>query len=128
MKRLSFCILCLILLLTACGKAPSQKENKPLTPQEILSEMTLSEKVGQMFIARCPSVDASIYAKQYNLGGYILFGQDFKNSDPETFKATVQSYQDAVEIPMFIAVDEEGGIVNRASRYPQFRETPFPSP
>lgn len=90
--------------------------------------MTLSEKVGQMFIARCPSVDAPTYAKQYNLGGYILFGQDFKNSDPETFKATVQSYHDAVNIPMFIAVDEEGGIVNRASRYPQFREKPFPSP
>ena len=45
--------------------------------------MTLSEKVGQMFIARCPSVDADIYAKKYNLGGYILFGQDFKNSDPD---------------------------------------------
>ena len=90
--------------------------------------MTLSEKVGQMFIARCPSVDADIYTKKYSLGGYILFGQDFKNSDPETFKTTVQSYQDAVNIPMFIAVDEEGGIVNRASRYPQFREKPFPSP
>ena len=90
--------------------------------------MTLSDKVGQMFIARCPSVDADIYAKKYSLGGYILFGQDFKNSDPETFKSTLQSYQDAVNIPMFIAVDEEGGIVNRASRYPQFREKPFPSP
>lgn len=90
--------------------------------------MSLQEKVGQMFIARCPSVDAPIYAKQYKLGGYILFGQDFKNSDPETFKETVESYQDAMKIPMFIAVDEEGGIVTRASRYPQFREEPFPSP
>jgi len=90
--------------------------------------MTLEEKVGQMFIARCPSVDAAIYAKNYSLGGYILFGQDFKNSDPETFKKTVQSYQDAVNIRMFIAVDEEGGTVTRASRYPQFREAPFRSP
>jgi len=117
-----------MLILTACDKAPSQKENKSSSPQELLSNMTLEEKVGQMFIARCPSVDAAIYAKQYKLGGYILFGQDFKNSDPETFKKTVQSYQDAASIPMFIAVDEEGGIVTRASRYPQFRETPFPSP
>lgn len=90
--------------------------------------MTLEEKVGQMFIARCPSVDAPIYAQKYNLGGYILFGLDFKSSDPDTFRETVKSYQESVKIPMFIAVDEEGGIVNRASRYPQFREEPFPSP
>ncbi len=90
--------------------------------------MTLEEKVGQMFIARCPSVDAPIYAQKYNLGGYILFGQDFKSSDPDTFRETVKSYQESVKIPMFIAVDEEGGIVTRASRYPQFRKTPFPSP
>lgn len=90
--------------------------------------MTLPEKVGQMFIARCPSVDAPIYAQKYKLGGYILFGQDFKNSDPDTFRKTVKSYQESVKIPMFIAVDEEGGIVTRASRYPQFRSSPFPSP
>lgn len=90
--------------------------------------MTLSEKVGQMFIARCPSVDAPIYAQKYNLGGYILFGQDFKNSDPDTFRETINSYQESVKIPMFIAVDEEGGIVTRASRYPLFRSVPFPSP
>lgn len=90
--------------------------------------MTLEEKVGQMFIARCPSVDAAIYAQKYNLGGYILFGQDFKNSDPDTFRGTVKSYQESVKIPMFIAVDEEGGIVTRASRYPRFRSSPFPSP
>ena len=90
--------------------------------------MTLEEKVGQMFIARCPSVDAPIYAQRYNLGGYILFGQDFKNSDPDTFRETVKAYQESVKIPMFIAVDEEGGIVTRASRYPQFRSSPFPSP
>ncbi len=90
--------------------------------------MTLSEKVGQMFIARCPSVDAPVCAQKYNLGGYILFGQDFKNSNPDTFRKTVQSYQENVKIPMFIAVDEEGGIVTRASRYPKFRSSPLPSP
>jgi len=130
MKKFFLLGVFLILILTACsGNAPTEiSEPKPLTAEKILSGMTLEEKVGQMFIARCPSVDAPIYARQYKPGGYILFGQDFKNSGPETFKSTVKSYQDAVNIPMFIAVDEEGGIVNRVSRYPQFRDEPFPSP
>lgn len=137
MKKIFLFLFCMILVLTACSTTSEKPEENPvveeviltgLTAEEILEGMTLEEKVGQMFIARCPSADAAIYAEKYSLGGYILFGQDFKNSDPETFKTTVQSYHDAVKIPMFIAVDEEGGIVNRASRYSQFRETPFPSP
>ena len=31
-------------------------------------------------------------------------------------------------MPLLIAVDEEGGTVNRISRYPAFRSAPFPSP
>jgi len=137
MKKIFLILFSVILVLTACTTPSETTEETPvveevvltgLSPEEILETMTLEEKVGQMFIARCPSTDAAIYAEKYNLGGYILFGQDFKNSDPETFKTTVQSYHDAVKIPMFIAVDEEGGIVTRASRYTQFRDTPFPSP
>ena len=143
MKKLLIVVLCMLLCLTACTtltsekatdtkKAEDTKETKidvtNNSLEEVIDKMTLEEKVGQMFIARCPNVDAAIYAKKYKLGGYILFGQDFKDSDPDTIKKTIQSYQDAMDIPMFIAVDEEGGTVNRVSRYPQFRETPFPSP
>lgn len=124
MKKFLLLGISLILMFTACSPIKAKMKSA----EEILAEMTLSEKVGQLFIARCPSVDADIYAAKYKLGGYILFGQDFKSSNPETFRKTLESYQNAVNIPMFIAVDEEGGIVTRASRYPQFREAPFPSP
>lgn len=40
----------------------------------------------------------------------------------------IKSCQTAAEIPMFIGVDEEGGTVNRISKYPQFRSEPFASP
>ena len=126
--RKIFCFLLCVLLLTACGKAPSEIETKSSSIEELLSSMTLEEKVGQMFIARCPDTDGALYAQKYQVGGYILFGRDFKDSAPDTFRKTVQSYQDSVKIPMFIAVDEEGGVVNRASRYTPFRSEPFPSP
>lgn len=104
-----------------------------LTPEEqkakaILDGMTLNEKVGQLFLARCPTDSAAQKAADYALGGYILFGQDFKDKTREQAKADIAAYQAAARIPMLIAVDEEGGTVNRVSRYSQFRSIPFKSP
>lgn len=96
--------------------------------EQILADMTLEEKVGQMFIARCPEADAAALAEEYQLGGYILFARDFENSNPKELQKTIQSYQKRVNLPMFIGVDEEGGTVVRASRYPQFRKNRFASP
>lgn len=116
---------------------PSENENKePSNPdfskggqaQEILSSMSLEEKVGQMLIARCPAENAVGNVKDFHLGGYILFAQDFQNKTPEQAAAEIQSYQDAADIPLLIGVDEEGGTVTRISRFPAFRDAPFPSP
>ena len=106
------------------GSAPSVEERA----QALLDEMTLEEKVGQMFIARCPSQDAAQKAADYHLGGYILFGRDFKDKTREQIVQDIQSYQGAAEIPLFIGVDEEGGTVNRVSLNPALRAAPFLSP
>lgn len=95
--------------------------------EAILKEMSLEEKVGQMFIARCPEENAAQKANDYRLGGYILFGRDFKEKTKEQVIADIQSYQDASGLPLFIAVDEEGGTVNRVSLNPQLRSIPFQS-
>lgn len=104
-----------------------------LTPEEqtartLLDGMTLEEKVGQLFLARCPAENAAQKVTDFNLGGYILFGQDFKDKTKDAAAADIQSYQDAAKVPMLIAVDEEGGTVNRVSRYKNFRSIPFKSP
>lgn len=96
--------------------------------QQLTDSMSLEEKVGQMFIARCPVENAAEEAAEYHLGGYILFARDFESNDPQLVTSNIQSYQDAADIPMLIGVDEEGGTVNRVSRYSAFRETPFLSP
>lgn len=92
--------------------------------QETLQSMTLEEKVGQMFFVRCPSVNASELVSQYHLGGYILFGPDFKDKTAQEVKDTIADYQSHASIPLLIGSDEEGGTVTRASRNPNL----FPSP
>ena len=100
----------------------------PADPLETrLSNMSTEEKVGQLFLARCPDIKAVEDIQTYHLGGYILFGRDFENKTPSTVKSTIASYQEASLIPMLIAVDEEGGTVNRVSLYPAFRSAPFSS-
>lgn len=94
----------------------------------LLASMSLEQKVGQMFLARCPETDAARQAAAYYLGGYLLFGRDFENKTSDQVIADIQSYQDANTTPMFIAVDEEGGTVNRVSTNSQLRPYPFWSP
>lgn len=96
--------------------------------QQILEGMSLDEKVGQMFIARCPESNASQKVKEYHPGGYILFARDFEGKTTEQVVQNLKSYQDASVVPMLIGVDEEGGTVNRVSQYTEFREKPFASP
>ena len=64
--------------------APPEPEPEPDPRQEAvetaLSSMSLEEKVGQMFFVRCPDVGAAEDVSAYHLGGYILFGRDFKDA------------------------------------------------
>lgn len=96
--------------------------------EQLLSELSLEEKVGQMFIARCPQTHAAQQVSRYHLGGYILFARDFENKTKSQVIRDIESYQQAADLPMLIGVDEEGGTVNRISRYPAFRAQPFASP
>lgn len=95
---------------------------------EMIENMSVEEKVGQMFYVRCPSSNAVEYVSKYHLGGYILFGVDFEGKSKSEVISDIQSYQDAAEIPLLIGVDEEGGSVTRVSDNPQLRSTPFLSP
>lgn len=96
--------------------------------EEILREMTLEEKVGQMFLARMPEDDVETEIRQYHPGGYILFGADFWGETPESLRTKLAGYQAVSKVGLVFGVDEEGGSVVRASLYPAFREAKFPAP
>lgn len=101
----------------------------PPDPMEALLEsMSIEERVGQLFLARCEDATALEDIETYHLGGFVLFGGDFDGQTPESMREKLNRYQEAAKLPLLIAVDEEGGTVTRVSRYPAFREMPFPSP
>ena len=149
MKRLS--LLFLALLLTGCTtnttpaeettstvaaptatipteiEIPTAPTTAPDPVEELLSSLSLEEKVGQLFLARCDDSVALQDIQTFHLGGFVLFGADFDDQTPETMMQKLQSYQSAARYPMLMAVDEEGGTVNRISRLKTFRSSPFPS-
>ena len=139
--------LCMVFVMTACAENSSQSEKSQpaeqttvqpttMSAEEIndrkldkfISDMTLEEKVGQMFFVRCPDEDAVQQVSEYNIGGYILFGRDFDGKTKDEVVDDIHSYQNEADIPLLIGVDEEGGTVVRVSSNPILRETPFLSP
>ena len=93
-----------------------------------MDSLTLEQKVGQIFLARCPETGAAEAVRQYHLGGFVLFDRDFEGETPSSMAQKIAGYQGVSDIPLLIAVDEEGGTVNRVSSHKAFRAYPFPSP
>lgn len=94
-----------------------------------LEAMTLEEKVGQMFMGcfynGTPSVET---VNRYHLGSILLFSESFKDSDKTSIRSALDAIASDSDIKPIVAVDEEGGTVNRVSLFPEFRSEPFKSP
>jgi len=106
----------------------------------ILRQMTVREKIGQLFIIRPDALDPSQTPKQVNassaagvtalseamadtlrdypVGGIAMFGKNIV--DPEQLAGFIGSLQSASGIPLFMAVDEEGGSVARLANHAAF--------
>ena len=151
MRKYLLLILC-CLLLAGCGvksvpaetALPSLPETVPATApavpettvpetvpadpvRQMISDMSLEQRVGQLFLARCNGDTAGSDIQDYHLGGLVLFGVDFENQTPDTVRQTLDTYQAAAGKNLLIAVDEEGGDVTRVSRFSAFRERRFSS-
>ena len=83
-----------------------------------IEQLSLEEKVGQLFFARCPEQKETALEdlKQYCFGGYILFANHFKEETPDSIREILASYQETSKVPLLLGVDEEGGTVNRVSK------------
>ena len=95
--------------------------------QSIVDEMTIEEKIGQLFLVRYEKNDTT-YLNNFYPGGYILFAKDFNNHTKEEMKKELNDLQKISKYPLILGVDEEGGYVTRVSRYPAFRSEKFKSP
>lgn len=102
-------------------------KNQYSKAQKIVNEMTLEEKIGQLFLVRYNKNDVE-YLSNFNPGGYILFAKDFENNTKETMKEEIKQAQKLNKYPLIMGVDEEGGYVTRVSRFKSYRNEKFKSP
>ncbi len=114
----------------------TEEELREQRIEEILSKMSLEEKVGQLLLPKIEQlkddrlkvtkVDDEIISKvkKYKPCGVILFAPNIRNE--EQLLALNADLAKLGDIPMFIAVDEEGGDVSRLNGkgLPGVTETP----
>lgn len=140
-----------ISVLTAAGlglkyyRQNAAKPEEPVTVEELVSDMTLEEKVGQLFIVRPEALseiglDASHSGGSAEeltpaiknglslcpVGGISMFGANI--TSPEQITEFIKDLQSASDIPLFIAVDEEGGAVARLANKDAFGLIRYESP
>jgi len=90
--------------------------------------MTLKEKIGQLFIVGFegyePSKAVETLIQQHRIGGIALFGRNIR--DPVQLLSLTSALQAlSPELPLFMAIDQEGGRVSRLKA--PFTEFPSPS-
>ncbi len=107
---------------------------------EILNNMTLEEKIGQLFVVNFEQLDTrkkdtynftKVTAtmrealKKYKVGGVIFFATNIET--PAQTTKFINKLQGFSTVPMFISVDEEGGDVARIANNEKMNTTSFPT-
>ena len=117
----------------ASASAVADADSVDALAESKLASMTLEQKVAQMFIIRPESLtgeDVTLEAGEamadalqgYPVGGFIYLGSNLEDADQTSgmLAETQRLSQDAIGLPMFLCVDEEGGTVLRIGDNPGF--------
>lgn len=103
----------------------------PTDDQELIDMvqgMTLRERAAQLIMVSCSDQYTAQYVSEQGAGGLCLFAGPFEWKSAAEVRSMTAGFQSAADIPILVAVDEEGGTVNRVSLNSQLRSTPFASP
>lgn len=111
-----------------------QEEPQLSAAEETLQNMTLEEKVAQLFLLRPEALRLNETEEEtgvtalneelrqtladYPVGGVVLFQQNIET--PDQLSQLMAELTTVGEIPLFIGVDEEGGIVSRLANNEAF--------
>jgi len=109
--------------------------DKPDRVEQLISSMTLEEKIGQVFLVAFrtdsngnPLLSLDDYTREqiqkYHLGGVVLFAENIDTI--QQTKELISDIQASSKIPMFIAIDEEGGKVSRLNASGKMHATRLP--
>lgn len=149
-------IIVIILIFTSCSMSSIENSDsindKPsnevlLKEEKLIKNMTLEEKIGQLFIIRPDSLDFNIITgenttpkvngvtelndqmiealKKYNVGGVVIFQKNILS--PIQLTNFVDAMKNQSNIPLFVGIDEEGGSVARIANSKAFDVTKYES-
>lgn len=147
-KRWISLLLILVLIMAAgCGKNNTTKKLKTEDLDEttlqgmakdITKEMSLKNKIGQLFMVSVYQLDEAESKnqtsvtdnmkktlKKYPAGGVVMFAKNIDTRDQT--KKMIKELQKASYVPLFMAVDEECGMVSRIASNPKMKMTAYPS-
>ncbi|MHC1758370.1 MAG: beta-N-acetylhexosaminidase [Negativicutes bacterium] len=96
----------------AAASLPLSSEIGPYALEDRIRRMTLEEKIGQLFIISADG-DLENLIQNYHVGGIVLFTRHAPNIS-QTMQL-IEKVRRASALPLFIAVDQEGGPVSRLS-------------
>ncbi len=110
-------------------KSDSQSlpQEKSLPEENTKPEISLEVKIGQMLLVGFRGIEIMSHddpivqdIREHHIGGVVLFNYDVARQSPvrniqspQQVKTLVSTLQDYSEIPLFIGIDYEGGIINR---------------
>lgn len=102
------------------GQAYAEAEVDART-EKILAAMSTTEKVGQLVMVGVQGTDVdedSLYMlHQFHFGGIVLFDRNMESEEQTRTLIRHLQEQAEEELPLFIAVDEEGGLVARGKSF-----------
>jgi beta-glucosidase-like glycosyl hydrolase/CubicO group peptidase (beta-lactamase class C family) len=118
-KQKRFNLVMMLLLFFLCtasfnlfGKIPPYLDRKGEWADSVLAQMSLEEKIGQLIMvtayANLGETDGQLILSQiekHHVGGVL-----FLKSSPHRLATLVNKYQQASEVPLFIALDAENGL------------------
>lgn len=144
MKTIRCLLLCAVLLFAGL---PAAAQEAPSKAMDILKQMSLREKIGQLFIVRPDALENSLTLEQINdyhkygvtacsdamrgmlreypVGGVAVFGKNL--SGPQQLTALLADLQAGSGVPLFAAVDEEGGRIARIANSEYFETVRYES-
>lgn len=126
--------------ITTCLDTPTWSSETKEKARKIMADMTLEEKVGQLFLLHYPGDGSGTVAQatdlinKYHPGGYLVFSAMFEGNTTAGVQKKIADTQAASDIPLLFTVDEEGGLaasgrrIVRISDKSQYGHDPFLSP
>lgn len=110
-------LITILLLIVLVGCTSNKKKELTIKDrvEDTLKSMTIDEKIGQMITIyyNSPTMDSTLKKaiEEVKPGGFILFSENMSSYDG-TLKL-IKDIKELSSVPMFISVDQEGGIVQR---------------